>query len=347
MINYLKLMTIILFIANLIACKALEDPIYKDVSRNNWTMPEKEPVKDKEEIIKAAIIGKFMLDSQARHDLFMEIESVPFSFKVGKSGFETASDLSTGVQMTTDLFTGTVGSGQGQALGLAVGVAALTFSAFSDDGSHDVTSGIFLPAEMDGVKIDTPAQAMLIARQMVNDKIQTIAQKMNFSAACVEGCNQARSTYQLKNLDYKASTNPERYIPKEIGIYVSISPFVENEDLSKYDSLATGFKVKWMTENINGFQFVMASDNSFNNTDVKFIEGEDGLPTIFGDLRFSRTELGRKITRTLHNTPHTFFGSSKTFFDVLYFNDRVYNFYSNGRYETFRDYAKPEFQQGL
>lgn len=347
MTNYLKLITTILFFANLIACKALEDPIYKDVTRNNWAMSDKEPVEDKEEILKAAIIGKFMLDSQARHDLFMEIESVPFSFKVGKSGFETASDFSTGVQMTSDLFTGTMGSGQGKALGLAVGATALVFSAFSDDGSHDVTSGIFLPAEMDGVNIDSPEKAMSIARKMVNDKIQYIAKKMNFSATCVEGCDQARSTYLLKNLDYKVSKNLQRYTPKEIGIFVSISPFVENKNLTKYDSLATGFEVKWMSENINGFRFVMASDNSFNNTQVKFVKAEDGLPTIHGDLRFPRTELGRKIMRTLHNTPYTFFGSSKTSYDILYFNDRVYNFYSDGSYETFRDYARQEFQKGL
>jgi len=81
-------------------------------------------------MIKAAIVGKFLLDAQARHDLFMEIENVPFSFKVGKSEFETAADLSSGVRMTTDLLSGQLDSAQGRALGLAVGAAALTHAVF-------------------------------------------------------------------------------------------------------------------------------------------------------------------------------------------------------------------------
>lgn len=290
-----------------------------------YEMPDTVDIEDEVTLAKLSWIGKDLLEPRARRDSAKLLAEQDLPQEWDETQYSTLAS------MATDMFVGEVGS----SLGGAVGGAVMVLGMLSGDGSSNNASGLFLPATIDDVAIDSTEKAHAFAVDMVNNNVMDTAEILGYKATCEYGCDTANRVYKL---DMLSSTEKQYvYQPETLTVSINVSEFIEAGNEAVLDSLATGEPIKWRTKDIHGAMVLLGYNPAYDengNLSLTDIESDNGNFKISkSSITISRTPFGRDFTRAMFNNPYHYQGSN----NLRYFaySGDVFQFYGNATIESF------------
>ena len=310
---------------------------------------EKETIKETDEIqnAKMAWLGRYLLEPSARKKALeiLSKERLPDTWN--------AHDYATLAAMTTDVAVGQLGSSEGSDLGSAVFVLGL----LAGDGSEDLVSGIYLPAQLDGQVLETPELARQAALSMVKQNVYNVAEDLGFVVNCIYDCEGFSPIYRFdvsenpsysfdcfyscgtEGAKFKLLAEPFKgkfvYQPSPFTINISIGEFEDAGDTRNIDSLSSGFPVKWKSKGVNG-ALVQLRDNVAVNADgiIEIMPSKNNASHAWvnGWDNHLNTPFGRHIYRIMLNNPYHYYGSSRN--SMFVYNSNIYNMTRNSMYNS-------------
>ncbi len=232
-----------------------------------------------------------------------------------------------------DVLSGTSNSNLGGALSMG---AALLGTFLEDDGSVEVSSGMFLPATYEGVDLNTQDLANKTAIRIINERLNTLSKASDlYEYRCLIGCEvDSFESYVL--MKRKINTNETEYAVPEMNVLsIKFSGFLPSTDVNIIDNLATESDVKWFTGK-GGF-LTLGLTEVFNPEEIDFYtisKNEANKILQPGRIQFTEnSHIGRKILRHIYSDKMVFKGDA----DKKYFahDGEVYYFFSNGISQPF------------
>lgn len=326
-----------LAISTVIGCSAiLQDPIYDSVMRS----VKSENLKDEVKSYQIGWLAQALLEPQARNQVAQKlVENAPQIATVGMS----AVDASLAAQMATDLAVGQLGSGMGDAVGAAFFVGGMALSLLAGDGSLNTTSVVLLPAEIDGVALDSAEKAKAAAEQRIIKSYQLAANKFGYSFQCEYSCEAFPSIYRMQRQP-EANTSAFIYAAEDVAIYFEDFAIISPEKTQAIDSLATGFNVAWRSNFDNDAAIYMMQNPELDAEGKVLIIPTDKMSsgwTIRGDSRFFKTDFGQAMLRDVYANPYMIFGAANNHPKVAYYDGVVYRYISNNRPDAFDKVVLP------
>lgn len=304
-------------------------------------------VKDKVQNAKMAWIGRYLLEPGARKQAveILSQEPLPDTW--------TADDYATLAAMTSDIAVGQLGSSVGSDLGTAVFVLGL----LAGDGSEDLVSGMYLPAQLNGQVLETPELARQAALTMVKQKVHKVAQDLGYVIKCIYDCEGFSPIYRFDVSEnpsysfdcfYSCSTESAKfnllvepfegkfvYQPSPFTINISIGEFEDAGATRSLDSLSTGFPVKWKSKGVNG-ALVQLRDKLAVNADgiVEIMPPKNnaGHAWVNGWTNHLNTPFGRHVYRIMLDNPYHYYGASRN--SMFVYNSGVYHMSWNSIYNS-------------
>ena len=292
-----------------------------------YEMPDTVEIEDEVKLAKLAWVGKDLLEPYARSEAAKLLAKQDLPQEWDETRYSTL------VSMATDMFVGEVGS----SLGGAVGGAVMVLGMLSGDGSSNNASGLFLPANIDNVAIDSTEKAHAFAVNMLNNNIIDTAETLGYKATCEYGCDTANRVYKLEIL----SGTEKQYVyqPDALTVSMNVSEFIEAGNGAVLDSLATGEPIKWRTKDIHGAMVLLGSSPAYEENgklSLSDIESDSGNFKISkSELTISRTPFGRDFARAMFSNPYHYQGSNNL--SYFAYSGDVYRLYSNSSITAFDD----------
>ncbi|PSW20609.1 hypothetical protein C9I98_07085 [Photobacterium sanctipauli] len=297
-----------------------DDPWLKDV----LSYPERVELEDSDTPMKMSYLSRAMMESDNRAELEAEVAN---SELVHEWSAAQASILA---QMSTDLVVGDLYSAQGNIVGTSVFAAGLVFGEIFD-GSEEITSKAWLPAEYNGKQIETPEQAEQAIITLLHQQAELVADRLGWQMTCVHGCDSSNQVLYFENVDGKALPDAFIYQPNEFVLNVQFTPFKQVE-LQDPISAIIGQPIKWETRGYHSF-YVGAWGGVFKTDDgsLDIRTNEHNYTYAAASKDLMQTRFGRDVMRIFHSTPYTLFGSADLHPKAVYYNGELYSFISNSR----------------
>ncbi|MFC4258126.1 hypothetical protein ACFOZ5_03665 [Marinobacter lacisalsi] len=294
-------------------------PWLKDV----WDRPHYEEVElTQDEHVRLGYLARYLAESDTRAKLESQILQTDYVRQWD------AGDYSTATSMATDAVQGQIASD----LGAELGAVVLVLGLMSGDGSMEYISQAFLPAEIDGEIIPSVKAARIATNALIRKRLEQVATALDTTLECVQGCdNHPDSIFTLK---LPANKPDERFIywPADIVITVDVGGLTAVSPKDPVSSLV-GFPVAWKTQPGNSAAVRLYSNGSYDKNGQLEFEPNPGNrkidPIVKHDME--PTALGLSILRTVYSDAHLLWGSQSMHPGMIFFDDQVHGFISNGR----------------
>lgn len=329
--------TIVLSLSSVIGCSAiLNDPIYDSVTRS----VESEDLTNELKSYQIGWLSQALLEPQTRNEIAKKLfEHAP---QVSSDGID-AVDTSLSAQMVTDLATGQLDSGAGNAVGAAIFVGATALSLLEGDGSYETTTVVLIPEVLNNEEIKSAAQAKTAAEKLIVKSYTLAAEKFGYSFVCEHSCEAFPSVYRMQR---KVAADNHRflYAAKDVAIYFEDFEMIAPDKTQAVDSIATGFKVAWRSNfNNDADAYFMQNPILDSNNKVQIIQTDKMTSGwgIRGDDRFVKTDFGQIMLREVYSNPYMIFGLAKNYPKVSYYNGVVYRYTLNSSPNAFNGIVLP------
>ncbi len=194
------------------------------------------------------------------------------------------------------------GSATAGYVGAGLGLASGLFGGGDHGPSLNGVSGAFLPAQVDGVTIQTAEQAREFVRAETRRNIETSAKRVGRQVVCVDQCDGNYPTFELRKVGGQALPY---YDPPSLYVTVYIRPMVENHAQNPVFEKIVGFSPAWISAGGNGF-FVCMDDQAPAGERIKESNGETIAPNRCGGPYAHPLE--RILLRTLTASGRYYFG---------------------------------------
>ena len=300
--------------AGVYGCTTLEgNPFLYDAT----DYPDRKQLDDDDLKLRLSFMAREMMEADDREKLLAEIYEADV---VKKWGY---MQTSTAVSMGADLSKQTINTPLGQDLGLAVGAIGFVFGEIKD-GSMDVISQAFLPAEFRGEKLDTVEQANSALSRFTRDKIIDIARKYNWEYKCLAQCDSLNQIFSLVREKKEIDSSSYYFQPKIIVVKTLMLPMVRVENGDPVSAFA-GFPVKWKSPQGNTYLVQFFSEPVLDGSNkIKILYSEDNdiyYPVARRSL--VRTRIGREILNDFHSTPYTIYGDKSVHPKLFFRSERA------------------------
>lgn len=317
MINRSKACLTVLLIGLLSGCAT--PPWLKDV----WDRPHYEKVElTQDEHIRLGYLARYLADSDTRAKLESQVLQTEYVRQWN------ASDYSTTTSMATDAIKGQIASDLGAELGMAV----LVLGLMSGDGSMEYVSQAFLPAAIDGQTIETVKAARIATNALIRKRLELVAGALNTTLECVQGCDGHPDSVYTMQLPAQKPDPRFIYWPADIVVTVDVGGMSAVSAADPISSLI-GFPVAWKSQPGNSAAVRIYSNGSYDDNGQLEFKPNPGNrkidPIVKHDLE--PTALGLSILRTLYSDTQLIWGSQSLHPDMIFFDDQVYGFLSNGK----------------
>lgn len=295
-----------------------------------------EDVTDEGEIYRIGMIGRYLLEPEARQKVFHILNGNQEYFAKQQAGlFEPT--LATSTQALTDLGVGQLDSSLGNSLGAAVAIGEMAYYLFSGDGSFDEVSGFYLPSKLDEISLDTSEAAQQAVINIYTESLKVGLSKYGYTLSCIYNCGGNFAIYDAKRTDPKA-LNSLIYAPKRVGIILGVDEPIKISSDDKVSSIAAGFEVTWFAKHVNGNKFVMLADPLLTDDgSIKLtpLPDKPSVMRIKGNSRVKFTDFHHKILKEIYSSPYLFYGTLDDHPNRLYFNNNVYRISFNSQADGF------------
>jgi hypothetical protein len=314
-----KISVPVLMIALLSGCAT--PPWLKDV----WDRPHYDNAElTQDESVRLGYLARYLSESDTRAKLESQILQTEYVHQWD------ANDYSTTTSMAADAFEGQVVSD----LGAGLGAAVLVLGLMSGDGSIEYISQAFLPAERGGVLINSVKEARLATSALIRERLEYVAKALDTTLECIQGCDNHPDSIYIMQLSTEKPDKRFIYWPADIIVTVDVGGAVAVAPDDPISSL-TGFPVFWKTLPGNSAEIKLYSEGTYDkNGELEFQSNPGGRkidPIIRHNLE--NTSLGLSILRTIYSDTQMIWGSQEHHPGMIFFDDAVFGFLSNGRME--------------
>ncbi|MDF0534943.1 hypothetical protein PY479_11735 [Shewanella sp. A32] len=277
-----------------------------------------------DEVLTVSYIGKALLEDDNRAALMTEITG---SKKYKSWG---VSETSTLAQMATDMNAGVVGSTAGYQTGALVAGAGLILGAIFD-GSQDVSSGAWFPADYKGMHLASNTDAVNALWGLVQSKVDAIATRIGWKVTCTYGCDNGQAKGRVYYFQAQATSSLSAqyiYRPQDFTLTFYQDGF-ERVDVKDPINALLGQQMAWKTKGDNSFCMWLGSKPIMDGDKPAVTENKEGYPTLRWREDMVQTHLGRDILRFINDSPYTFYGNEKVYPIMVFFNGQIYSMMGN------------------
>ena len=297
---------------------------------------DSEKVSDEGEIYRIGLIGRYMLEPEARQKVLHIISGNQDYFSKKKSG-SFQPTLATSTQALTDLSVGQLDSSLGNTLGSAVAIGEMAYYLFSGDGSYDEVSGFYLPEQFEGLVLDTPEAAKQVVIDIYTANLKEGLRKYGYTVTCIHNCGDNYAIYDAQRTEPVALTSLV-YAPRRVGIIIGVDEPIEISLNDNVSSIAAGFEVKWLAKHVHANRVVMLANPILNEDRTIQLTPLPDQPlemSFRGNPRIQYTDLHHKILKEIYSNPYLFYGTLDDHPKRLYFNSNVYRITFNSQADGF------------
>ncbi len=236
----------------------------------------------------------------------------------------SASDYAISGKMIGDALAGSFGSATGDLLGSAI----FAISLFGPDGSQDWIDRVFIPAEIDGKKIESAEDAKQWVFDAIQSKVERISQENDWGYQCIEYCNNNNAIYELSINSY-----PEKslYRPEKIYVYTYIRGSLQKAKPDLLRDAATSFPVAWEDGKDAYFLIRLFSEpelGSDGNLLLERVENErshlDGAEWITSATNVEIASIGHYILNSLYDSSYFLKGYNSAALRRVFYNGKIY-----------------------
>lgn len=284
-----------------------------------------EKILDEGEIYRIGMIGRYMLEPEARQKVLHIISGNQEYFSKQKSG-SFQPTLATSTQALTDLSVGQLDSSLGNTLGTAVAIGEMAYYLFSGDGSFDEVSGFYLPEIYEGEVIDNPEEAQQAIIDIYTNYLKKGLSKYGYKVTCIHNCGKNYAIYDAHRYA-PIALESLIYAPRRVGIIVGVDEAIEISADDKVSSIAAGFEVNWLSKHVHASRIVMLADPVLNEDgSIKLtpLPEQPQEMSFRGNPRVQYTDFHHKIFKEIYSNPYLFYGTLDDHPKRLYFNNSVY-----------------------
>lgn len=297
---------------------------------------DNEEILDEGEVYRIGMIGRYMLEPEARQKVLHIISGNQEYFSKRKTGAFQPT-LATSTQALTDLGVGQLDSSLGNTLGSAVAIGEMAYYLFSGDGSFDEVSGFYLPKIFEGVVLDSPEEAQQAIIELYTGDLKMGLSKYGYSVTCIHNCGGNFAIYDAQR-QAPIALESLVYAPKRVGIVVGVDEAIEISADDKVSSIAAGFEVNWLAKHVHASRVVMLADPVLNEDgSIKLtpLPEQPQEMSIRGNPRVQYTDFHHKIFKEIYSNPYLFYGTLDDHPSRLYFNSNVYRITFNSQADGF------------
>ena len=171
----------------LLAGCAAKSPVMQD--RAAW---ERVPIADKEEQLRLSYLARYMIEVDERAELEQLVKQSPVY-----QGWQR-SDTVSSLMLKSDLTSSADNSLLGNKLATGIAVGGFVWDSLVD-GSMDRISQAYLPAQLNGIDLDSKEKANKALLALVAEQLSKAAQSFGWQLECVQGCDSRNQIYLIRN----------------------------------------------------------------------------------------------------------------------------------------------------
>lgn len=281
-----------------------------------------DPEMSEDQRIRTSFFGRFMADQNTRGEIETEILQT-----------EYVREWSTGEKATNASMAGDVIADEiASDLGLALGITATVFGLLSDDGSMDYISQAFLPATVDGQKIENAKEAKIATNGIIRQRLEVAAQILDADLQCIQGCDQRSDSIFTMKLPAQSPSKDFIYWPPDVVITVDVGGATDVEEGSALGDLI-GLPVAWKTLPGNSAEVRLYAEGSYSESgELEFVPNRGNRkidPMVKRELE--GTALGESMLKTIYQDERLVWGTNDAYPGRLFLDGKVYGFVGTGR----------------
>jgi hypothetical protein len=245
------------------------------------------------------------------------------------------SDDVISAMMIGDILEGSYGSSTGDRLGAAVFLASL----LGPDGSRNWLDRVFLPQEIDGIKLESEADALKWVFLTVDSKIKKIVSENGWSMSCIKNCGENNGIYEIS---LKFFPKNSLYKPEKIYVFAYIRGSLKRASKNLLRDAALGFPVVWEDSDDAFFLLRLVSEPELTEDGKPVLEYVNSEKSYLNGGQYVKagknaeiSQIGQMILQSIYNSPNFVKGYEVAGVRRVFHNGKVYRWNPYKAYDGF------------
>lgn len=206
--------------------------------------------------------------------------------------------------------------------------AALDVASYIWDGSLDIVGQMWLPKEVNGVTIESPEQAKVIASQLTVEAIRKAYQKLGYDFEFTGTLKNGYQKLYSGTLREDANTTDVPYKPKYIVAIFTQTEYEAMDSVDPVEELSLGFTPAYRSSPAGHQITILGEHKTDANGNVVMTKSEDGYDVVAVQKLLWKTAVGRELYREISKEIPWITGNDTNFNRYVVHNGEVYSFFS-------------------